>query len=339
MFGTTLLPRPYTAILMRFHFVVRRSFVAVLFLAIRAAVVVGQEPASPDSVPTKWPEKVVVTIGDVRTRIDGPKRWTLSGLDWQGVRMATEDSAYGTVLVIRDVGLLGTAHFLDVAGKPGEVEKEQVTRLQFYVDDRPITDLTPTMNLVGKSFRMERRSKMRGLDLETSIVLRDGVLVETARFRATAPLDLRVTYPWMYAFAPEARRFVFGDPSGVQRRGDLMTEGKAASQVVQHVDWAGVFDPASGKGSVCCFTKRPDKTDGALLLVDAPGSYRKVAGYCLVDTMMPAGFDGAFQAAVGFFTAKESDWETLATRRAAEIRRSAAALADQGTPPPIAPAP
>ena len=269
-----------------------------------------------------WPQQVVVTVGDVRTRIDGPKLWTLSGIEFQGTVMATEDSAYGSVLTIRNVGLLGTAHFLDVPGKPGQVEKEQVNHLQIVVDGKPVAPFKPMMTLAGQSFRLERKSRIREMELETTISIQGGVLSETTLFRATGPIDLRVAYPWMYALAPEAKAYVFGDQDGIRKRGTFLAEGKTATQVVSDMNWVAVFDPVSGKGSVCCLLEHPPKVETSFLLVDAPGIYRKVAAYSLVDTVVPEGFRGTYRSAVGFFNAGEGDWEERAVRRAAEIRAS-----------------
>jgi hypothetical protein len=293
---------------------------AMLLWTLLADASRADEPNLQNANSPGWPQKVVVTVGDLRTRIDGPKLWTLSGIDYQGAVMATEESAYGSVLIIRNVGHLGTAHFLDVPGKPGEVEKEQVTSLRFLVDGQPVAKFAPTMNLVGKSFRMERKSTIRSIELESSVAIADDVLVETASFRATGPIDLRVAYPWMYALSAEAKNYVFGDDEGIRQRGTFLLEGKTVSQVIRNANWMAVFDPASGKGSVCCFLKHPPATEGSFLLIDAPGVYRKVAGYTLVDTVVRDGFTGTYQAGVGFFNATESDWEERARRRVAEVK-------------------
>ena len=127
------------------------------------------------------------------------------------------------------VGILGSAHFLDVPGKPGEVEKEQVSLVQFVLDEQPVTEITPTMNLSGQSFRRNRESQIRAVHLNSSVTLRggerigsgtrqssvfsansevwrlplrnnsqplrDGVLIETVRLRTAEASDLRVSYP------------------------------------------------------------------------------------------------------------------------------------------------
>ena len=302
---------------------IRRLLVIATFLAeILGDRSLAEGPAAQPSVAGNWPQKVVVTVGDLRTRIDGSKMWTLSGIDFQDTVMATEDSAYGSVLTIRNVGHLGTAHFLDVPGKPGQVEKEQVESLQFFVDEMPVSDLTPTMKLSGKSFRMERRSKIRAVNLETSILIENEVLIETVHFHATGPIDLRSAYPWMYALTPKATAYVFGDKSGILHRGKFLSEGKTVSQVVQNANWMAVFNPSSGKGTVCSFLRHPPTAEGCFLMIDAPGIYRKVAAYSLIDKIVPEGFDGTYQSAVGFFNASERNWEEIALQRAAEIQAS-----------------
>ena len=234
--------------------------------------------------------------------------------------MATQDSAYGTVVTIRNVGHLGTAHFLDVPGKPGEVEKENVTRLEFFVNDKPVTEFSPMMKLTGDAFRMERRSKIRGLDLDTTVSLRDGVLIETARIRVQEAMDLQSAYPWMYAWTSQATHYVFGDDNGIRQRGTFAKNTKYRAEVVKNANWMAVFNAATGKGSVCCFLKHPSDADGWFLLVDAPEAYRKVTAYTLENKIVPKGFDGTWQSAVGFFTATEADWESHAARRATELR-------------------
>ena len=177
----------------------------------------------------------------------------------------------------------------------------------------------PMMNLSGQSFRMERRSKIRAMNLETSISLRDGVLIETVNFLATGPIDLRVAYPWMYAWTKDATAYVFGDDKGIQKRGLFRKEGPTASEVIKNSSWMAVFNSSSGQGSVCCFLKHPPMDDGRFLLIDAPGVYRQIAAYTLEDKVVEAGFNGTYQSAVGFFTATANDWEQHALRRAAEL--------------------
>lgn len=267
------------------------------------------------------PEKLTATIGDVLIRIDGPKLWTLSGIDFQSSQIAVQDSAYGSVMNIKGVGILGSAHFLDVPGKPGEVEKEQVSLVQFFLDERPVTEITPTMNLTGKSFRMNRESKIRTVQLTSSVTLRDGVLMETARMQATEAVDLRVSYPLMYAWSPAMSQYLFGDDKGVQKRGVFLSEpAKPTEGLEKSSRWMAVYNVKDQKGAVLYVMQQPSKHDAWLQFTDAPGVYRKLRLMIFSEKTMPAGFDGTFQSAVGFFTATDNDWETVARQRMQQLQ-------------------
>lgn len=126
----------------------------------------------------------------------------------------------------------------------------------------------------------------------------------------------------MYALTPKATVYVFGDKSGILQRGRFLSEGKAVSQVVQKANWMAVFNPSNGKGTVCCFLRYPPTAEGYFLMIDASGIYRKVAAYSLIDKIVPEGFNGTYQSAIGFFNATEHNWEEIALQRAAEIQAS-----------------
>ncbi len=267
------------------------------------------------------PEKLTATIGDVLIRIDGPKLWTLSGIDFQNSQIAVQDSAYGSVLNISGAGILGSAHFLDVPGKPGEVEKEQVSLVQFFLDERPVTEITPTMNLTGKSFRMNRESKIRAVRLKSSVTLHDGVLIETVRLRTAEAIDLKVSYPLMYAWSPAMSAYLFGDDKGVQKRGAFLTEpAKPTEGLEKSSRWMAVYDANGKKGAVLSVTQCPATEATWLQFTDAPGIYRKLRLMVFSEKTMPAGFDGTFQVSVGFFTATDNDWETPARKRMQQLQ-------------------
>jgi hypothetical protein len=276
----------------------------------------GEKPAHQ----ALWPEEVVVDVGDIRTRIDGPKLWTMSGLEYRGQEMATQESAYGTVVTIRGAGHLGTAHFLEVPGKPGEIEKEDVRTLEFFVDGRRVSEFSPHMELAGKSFRMERTSGIRDLDLHSTIVLQDGVVVETERWHARKDIDLRVSYALMYAWTPGATHYAFGDARGLQRHGVFRKEGKSDDGGREPASrWGAVYNADTGRGSVIYILQQPPEVETILQWTDAPGIYRKFRLMTFVEKIVPEGFQGTYQSAVGFFEATAADWKEKAAGRAAEL--------------------
>jgi len=297
----------------------------LLFLLLSPREVLNaDEPRGDVVTEPKWPKEVVVEVGDIRTRINGPKLWTLSGIDYRNSVMATEDSAYGSVLVIRGVGLLGTAHFLDVPGRPGEVEKENVTSLSWMIDEKPV-DLHPSlMKLTGKSFRLQRESSIRSVRLSTTITLEQDLLTETVHYKASDSLDLQCVYPWMYAWHKDCTSYVFGDNRSIIKRGIFRKSGEVKTEMVKDAIWMAVYNANSKLGSVCCSLQHPTNTELWFLLIDAPESYRKIIGYSLEDRIIDSTFSGIYQVSFGFFSAETNDWESVALERADQIRHSAA---------------
>ena len=288
------------------------------------------DPKVKDSTILERPESLIVVVGDLLIRIDGSKMWTLSGIDYQKNVIAVQDSAYGSILTIRGVGTLGSAHFLDIPNKPGEVEKENVTHVQFFVDDQLVKNISPTLNVTGNSFRMERRSAIRSVNIESSLSLRDGVLMESARMRTDAAVDLRIAAGIMYAWTPAASVYLYGDDKGILNRGTFLNEpAKPTEGGDKSARWMAVYDPHRGAGAVCYVVKQPPTADAWLQFTDAPGVYRKLRLLGFPEKIMPAGFDGTFQTATGFFSAVETEWEAAALQLSIKLKSLAATINQQ----------
>lgn len=264
----------------------------------------------------QWPDLVDCEIGNVTFQIDGPKLWTLNGLEYRNHSIATRDSAYGTVLNIDGAGLLGSAHFLDVPGGPGEIEKEHVTDLLFFVSDAQVNHNLPKLSVVGTSFRMKRRSTIRAARLESEVTVQNDVLTETVRMQTTMDIRLKLAYPLMYAWSPKMTDYMFGDDSGILKRGQFIAStAKAGEGLERTARWMAVYDSVNHCGAVCQLLQSPASEDVWFQYTDAPGVYRKLRLMSFSEKSMPAGFDGTFQAAVSFFIAEPTVWEATAVGR------------------------
>lgn len=267
------------------------------------------------------PDLLSCQIGDISFQIDGPKLWTLSGFEFRTHPIATKDSAYGTVLNIDGVGLLGSAHFLDVPNQPGRVEKENVSALQFFVDGKPLKIDGSQMQITGQSFLMKRTSSIRTVRLESEVRVQNDILIESVRLRAGEETQLKLTYPLMYAWSPQMTDFVFGDDNGVLKRGQFLGPGEKAGEGVERTArWMAVYDATTKTGAVCLLRRFPELEDVWFQYTDAPGVYRKLRLMSFSDKSMPAGFDGVYEAAVGFFTSDKNLWEQTAGRRLQKLR-------------------
>lgn len=280
-----------------------------LVLLLGSSAVLADEPSSDAG----RPEELECRIGELTFRIDGHKRWTLSGINFQGEILAVPESAYGTVVNIRGVGAFGSAHFLDVPGQPGAVEQEPVDRLEFRVDDRPVTEFKARMLLTGTSFSMIRESRLRALHVTSQLTVKEGLVRETVRLRTAEAVDLRFACPMMYAFSPATTHYLLGDAKGVVRRGTFLGKGqKAVEGQDSTARWVAVYDMARQKGAVWRLVRHPPRVDLTLQSTDAPDVYRKFRLLTFLEKPMPANFDGTFESAVTFFTAVPEMWEATA---------------------------
>ena len=300
--------------------VIDRLLPLLMALQFCSLICSADEQQSP-STKTVRPDLVNCTIGHVTFQIDGPKLWTLSGFEYKAHSIATSDSAYGAVLNIEGVGLLGSAHFLDVPGQPGKVEKENVTQLDFFVDGNRAAPDLPQANLTGKSFRLQRASTIRAVHLLSEISVENDVLIETVRLQAQQDVRLKLSYPLMYAWSPSMTDYLFGNDNGVIKRGSFLATGSKPGEGLERTArWMAVYDSANRCGAVCLLLKRPESEEVWFQYTDAPSVYRKLRLMSFSEKTMPTGFDGTYQSAVGFFDAEPSAWEDAAISRLRDLR-------------------
>lgn len=259
------------------------------------------------------PTSLAVTCGDISMRIDGTKLWTPSGLDYRGTRLAIEESAYGSVFNIEGVGFIGSAH--------RENETEQITDVQFFLDGEPVDGL-PT-HLEGRSFRCERRSRIRDLELHSTVEIIDGQFRETARVRAHRDVRLAKVYHFMHAWISQATHYAYGRGDEIVAAGEFSNavEDDRRFYAQQNVDWVAVYDAQSQKGAVSYLHERPEAGGSLMQLWNCIGVYRKFYLATHVDQTMPAGFDGTYRMTTAFFDTSADKFEKNAKRVAGDLSR------------------
>ena len=278
------------------------------FIAATTAATVPATAASPGD--RERPASVTATIGNVTVRIDGPKLWTLSRIEYKGTILGVEDSAYGTVINIKDVGFIGTAH--------KEVEPEDVTELDFFLNSRahPFSNT----DVRGESFRVERRSRIRSFHLDSVLEVRDNRIYQSVRLRTASAVDLKVMYPFMYAWTPTATEYLYGTGRTTRVSGRFLGGSAENRQFDQGgMDWLAAYDGPSNKGAVSRVLARPKVGNTGMRIVDAPDVYRKFYVMCFDRETVPAGFDETYRIVTGFFEADATTWIAAANKMAAEL--------------------
>lgn len=282
----------------------------VLFLFVTAAW--SKEPFKPNLGPDL--PAITVSCGDVTLLLRQASQWTPGRIDFRGHPMTTERSAYGTVFSFPDAGFIGTAHL--------ENEPEKLLSLVFILDDQPVA--TPTVEIKGRSFRFERKSRIRGFELTCVVEIKDNRLHETTTVRTGEAVALKLVYHFMHAWTPTVSAFVAGKDAAPDRSisGPLHDGAEIARKffINERVDWMAVYEPKSAQFAVSRLLSAPEQGGNIAMIWNVPGSYRKFYLKCFENTTVPAGFTGTWRMVTAFGTSSAENWTDNARRLVLEHR-------------------
>jgi hypothetical protein len=276
---------------------------ALLVLPLLAAAG-AKEPFKPNLGPDL--ATITVSCGEVTLLLRQATQWTAGRIDYRGSAMTTERSAYGTVFSFPDVGFIGTAHL--------ENEPEKLESLAFFVDGKKVE--TPTAELKGTSFRLERKSRIRAFDLTNIIEIKDNQVHETTTVHTDEAVPLKLVYHFMHAWTPSVSAYLTADDAGT-----LRDDADVARKfyINKRVDWMAVFEPKSSQFGVSRLLQAPELGEHISTIWNVPGTYRKFYLKCFNNATVPAGFTGTWRMVTAFGTSAPDAWETSARKLAHEL--------------------
>lgn len=258
--------------------------------------------------------RITVTCGEVTLLLRQSSQWTPGRIDFRGTPMTTEQSAYGTVISIPDVGFIGTAHL--------ENEPEDLKALAFFLDDQPVA--APDEALAGESFRLVRESRIRTFGLRSEIELKADRLYETTTLTADEATPLKVVYHFMHAWTPSVSAVLAGtDAEPDAEISQQLLDGDDVTRkfyVNRRVDWVAVYEPKSGHFAVSQLLEAPELGGHESKVWNIPGVYRKFYLACFQNETVPAGFAGTWRMVTGFGQSEPGSWEDAARELARELR-------------------
>lgn len=284
-------------------------------LALLALLPLSLQAATPEDRPNQGPDLPQITVhcGKVTLLLRQASQWTLGRIDYNGVPMTTERSAYGTVFSFPEVGFIGTRHL--------ENEPENLQSLSFFLDGEAIAE--PTAELKGTSFRFVRESRIRGFLLTNMIELENDRLLETTTVRANEEIPLKLVYHFMHAWTPTVSAYLAGndDANAPQFEGDLTDAPETARTFVinKPVDWMAVYEPGSSQFAVSRLLESPEVKSFSKIW-NVPGVYRKYYLHCFPNQTVPAGFDGTWRMVTSFGKSSKPEWKSAAQQLSEDLR-------------------
>lgn len=289
----------------------RRHAIALLFVSS-----IEHLPAAEVFRPNIGPElpRITVSCQDVTLLLRQASQWTPGRIDFRGAAMTTERSAYGTVFSFPGVGFVGTAHL--------ENEPEELQSLAFVLDGKPIE--MPAAELKARTFRFERKSRIREFDLTCVTEIQNNRLHETTTVHAREAVAFKLVYHFMHAWVPTVSAFLAGnDAAHGQVFSGPLHDGDAIARkffINQRVDWIAVYEPKSGQFAVSRLLAAPEQGGHISMIWNVPGSYRKFYLKCFENQMIPAGFTGTWRMVTAFGRGAPAGWEKVAATLAASLR-------------------
>lgn len=264
-------------------------------------------PAAPDA---DWPDSITPQVGDMSVRFERRSFWTLYRIDHEGERLCLDrwGSHYGSVAKFPGVGFIGSGHT--------ENEDEVVEGLAFFVDDKAVP--VPADVASARSVRLEKRSRIRTLQLHSVIDVRQDRIYETVEVAATEDTPLDLMYHFMHPWDPGMTDFLAETRDGTLIRGTFDNDKKQEVDVA--TPWSAVFDAKRRRGAVTVVLEAP-ADDWRTRYWDVPERYRKHYFTTFLNSTVPAGRTFRYRIVTVPFRADTDACEHPARTIAAEARQ------------------
>lgn len=272
----------------------------------RGAVAVDDvrlEPFTPR--PDGWPNEIVAEIGDLGVRLERRSFWTLYRIDYRGTRLGLDrwGSHYGSVANFPGVGFIGSGHT--------EHEEEELLALKLEIDGQPVEKPGPTLR--GSSLRLEKKSRIRTLTLDSEILVGDGRILEQVRLWADRPTPVTLVYHFMHPWTQTATEYLAELADGTRVAGTF--DGGGSQRIDKPTRWSAIYDGPTAQGAVTIVLETPPADDWRTRYWDVD-RYRKHYLATFLGKTIPPDQEFRYRVTTVPFAAPPADWKQAATRHA-----------------------
>lgn len=254
-----------------------------------------------------WPTEIVAQVGRLEVRFESRSFWTLYRIDYEGTRLGLDrwGSHYGSVASFPGVGFIGSGH--------AENEEEQLLDVKLFVDGQPVDRPEPAVRC--REIRLEKKSRVRHLLLDTEIAVQSDRIMETVRMKADEPTAVNLIYHFMHPWTDTATEFCAELLDGTTTEGAF--DGDRSQKLDRAVRWSAIYDGPSEKGAVTCVLEAPADDDWRTRYWDVPDRYRKHYLATFLGRTVPADREFCYRIVTVPFAAPHEQWKAEAARIAA----------------------
>jgi hypothetical protein len=258
----------------------------------------------------EWPGSILITCGDISTRLENRSHWTLYRLDYKGKRLGVDNygAHYGSVAFFKNIGFIGSGHC-----ENGDSEKVISKELKINQKDVGI----PKDSYKCDSMEFIKVSKLRSLKLDTDIKLSSNRLIETVTVNAEKPEKLKLIYHFMHPWVTSCSDYIAQTLDGKIIDEKFINDSKF--RLSKPVKWSGVYNDKLKIGQITYISCMPEKEKFIVKYWDIQTRYRK--HYLEIRRgLYEPGKSYRYQVVIEFFSAEPENWKATATAKANEIK-------------------
>lgn len=265
-----------------------------------------------DTPPADWPKKFTVECGDLKVSFDARTFWNISRIDFKNKQLGTEDIGfYGTVAMFKDIGFIGSGHT--------ENESEVVLSKKLLIDGKEVS--TPKDLTKCAQMQLSKKSRLRSLEVTTTVTVKDDRIVESVSIEALKPENLDLIYNFMHPWVLDFSNYI-----GETTKGEIVT-GKFVDDKGFHlnkpVKWSGVYSEKLKMGQVTYLPEVPKDFKFIVKYWDNPNNnYRKHYFQTMQKTELKPGTTYKYKAVLGFYEANIDNWQQTAKELSAKLKES-----------------
>jgi hypothetical protein len=258
-------------------------------------------------------EEAVMTLrsGGLSVELQRAYSWSIQKVSHRGVAVGTPSGAFGMLACVPVAGgWIGSMH------TEGGVER--VEEISLIVDGESV-DIEDGASYTGERLILQKRSMLDKLQLDATLTLTDGMLMQRHDVTATEDVVVTVTYPFMFPISSEATRWMAVTSESETLDGDFGVGGALAWR--DDWTWTAAFIPDRATGMVVRHLARPDGEAAATLTGwwDQERHRKLYVAWDGVAEPWPEGLTLSGEIALRCFEAPEVGWHEMARQVASEL--------------------
>lgn len=256
-------------------------------------------------------EEAVVTLrsGGLSVEVQQAHSWSIQKITYRGVPVGTQTGAFGAVACVPVAGgWVGSAH------TAGGVERIEEISL---IVDGEFADLEDGATHTGERIVLQKRSMLDKLQLEATLTLADGLLIQHHEMMAMEDVVVSTVYPFMYPITSETSAWMAVTAEGEELTGEFGPGGDL--QWHDNWAWTSVFIPDRSTGVVIRHLAHPTDAQTLTGWWDQERYHKLYVRWDGLAEPWSEGLTLSAEVALRCFEAPSVGWHEMARQIASEL--------------------